>query len=578
MEKITPFYVEDFAIEEFYSVEYVPVRKKVNKQSLFVLGTNSTGKSTTFDAIIYAIFGYDFVDRPIKIADTKISLSNGDISIEITRKYNTEPKIRISTSDEEIRGSDEVNQKICELLNLPEKRLDGKRLIDAFKVPQKDEDSLIMKYKNKLEIIILSFLNISDINEKIQLIECREKDLKNLLEIFKIQKGEIRLEIEDLSLKERKNKNFYAEVREFIEQFESGGIKKTIKALNDNEEIVKRAKELVSLKTKKSQELFENGTKISRMREYYNKEFLEVLKETISVLICPVCGDKVNLHKIESRKNRSLCPFCGNEQYNGEIYQVLKKEISYASENFEQLLTKEEELKKEIEVIKFEIDKISSEKLKVNINSVILRILENSTEEEMEYEYRRLKLDLEKYEYSVNDSKNYIEGLNNKLKEVEKSIESVPKEIYELLTLKRRAIDEKNSTVLNNFNEKLNTIFGKLVYPLPYKLNLESGHLLLDTGSSIKDCSDKFAIALSDKKLIDIALWHTILITNLENNIVNINFGLIDDIFENIDNSEITRKENLYSVLNSLKKQSQIIVFSINKKVNENLQFEEQKL
>ena len=273
-----------------------------------------------------------------------------------------------------------------------------------------------------------------------------------------------------------------------------------------------------------------------------------------------------------------MCPFCGNEQYNGEIYQVLKKEISYASENFEQLLTKEEELKKEIEVIKFEIDKINSEKLKVNINSVILRILENSTEEEMEYEYRRLKLDLEKYEYSVNDSKNYIEGLNNKLKEVEKSIESVPKEIYELLTLKRRAIDEKNSTVLNNFNEKLNTIFGKLVYPLPYKLNLESGHLLLDTGSSIKDCSDKFAIALSDKKLIDIALWHTILITNLENNIVNINFGLIDDIFENIDNSEITRKENLYSVLNSLKKQSQIIVFSINKKVNENLQFEEQKL
>jgi hypothetical protein len=241
-------------------------------------------------------------------------------------------------------------------------------------------------------------------------------------------------------------------------------------------------------------------------------------------------------------------------------------------------LTKEEELKKDIEVIKFEIDKINSEKLKVNLNSVILRILENSTEEEMEYEYRRLKLDLEKYEYSDNDSKNYIEELNNKLEEVEKSIESIPKEIDELLTLRRRAIDEKNSTVLNNFNEKLNTIFGKLVYPLPYKLSLESGHLLLDTGSSIKDCSDKFAIALSDKKLIDIALWHTILITNLENNIVNINFGLIDDIFENIDNSEITRKENLYSVLNSLKERSQIIVFSINKKVNENLQFEEKKL
>lgn len=578
MEKLKHFYVEDFAIEKFYSVEYVPVRKKVNKQSLFVLGTNSTGKSTTFDAIIYAIFGYDFIDRPIKIADTKIVLSNGDISIEITRKYNTEPKVRISTYEEEIRGSDQVNQKICELLNLPEKKLDAKRLIDALKVPQKDDDSLIMKYKNKLEIIVLSFLNIFDLEEKIQLIELEEKDLNNQLELLKIQKGEIQLEIEDLSLKERKNKNFYTEVREFINQFESGELGKTIKALSENEEIGKRAKELISLKTKKIQELFENGTKISRMRGYYNKKLLEVLMETISVLICPVCGDKVSIQQIVSRKNRSSCPFCGNEQYDGEIYQVLKKEISNASENFELLLTTEYELKKDLEVIKLEIDKINNEKLNVNLNSVILRVLENSTEQEIENEYRKLKLDLEKYEYSTNDSKNCIEELKNKLKDVEKSIESIPREIDDLHTLKRRIFDEKNSTVLNYFNEKLNTIFGKLIYPLPYKLSLENGHLLLDTGSSIKDCSDKFAIALSDKKLIDIALWHTILITNLENNIVNINFGLIDDIFENIDNNEITRKENLYSVLNSLKKQSQIIIFSINKKVNENLQFEEQKL
>jgi DNA repair exonuclease SbcCD ATPase subunit len=578
MEKIVPFYVEEFAIEEFYSVEYIPVRTKVNKQSLFVLGTNSTGKSTTFDAIIYAIFGNDFIDRPIKIANTKIILSNGEMSIEITRKYNTEPKILISTSDEEIKGTEQVTQKICELLNLPEKSSDAKRLIDALKVPQKDEDSLIMKYKTKLESVVLSFLNISDLNEKIELLERREKELNNQLELLKVKKGEIRLDIDDLNLKERKNKNFFAEVREFIEQFESGEIKKTIKALSDNEEIGNRAKKLVSLKTKKSQELFENGSKISRMREFYNKEFLEVLKGTISVLICPVCGDKVNLPKIESRKSRSMCPFCGNEDYNGEIYQVLKKEISYASENFERLLRKEEELKKDIEVIMFEIDKINSEKLKVNLNSVILRVLENSTEEEIEYKYRKLKQDLEKYEYSINDSKNYIEELKNKLNEVEKSIELIPKEIDDLLTLKRRTTDEKNSTILNNFNDKLTIIFSKLIYPLQYKLSLESGHLLLDTGSSIKDCSDKYAIALSDKKLIDIALWHSILITNHENNIININFGLIDDIFENIDNNEITRKENLYSVLNSLKMQSQIIVFSINKKVNENLQFEEKKL
>jgi DNA repair exonuclease SbcCD ATPase subunit len=578
MEKIVPFYVEEFDIEEFYSVEYIPVRKIVNKQSLFVLGTNSTGKSTTFDAIIYAIFGSDFIDRHIKIAHTKIILSNGEKSVEITRKYNAEPKITILTSGEEIKGSEQVNKKICEMLNLPEKPSDAKRLIDAFRVPQKDEDSLIMKYKNKLETIVLFLLNSADFNEKIEVVEHKEKELQNKLELLKVQKSEILHDIEEFNFNERRNKNYYSEVREFIEQFESGEIKNTIKILKENKEVGERIRELVSLKTKKSQELFENGTKLSRMREYYNKELIEVVKETISVLICPVCGDKINLPNIESRKKKSMCPCCGNEQYDGEIYQILKKEISHANEKFEEFLKTEEELKKDIEFIKYEIDKISSEKLKINVNSVIIRVIENTGEEEIKKEYQKLKLDLEKYEYSLNESKNYIEELKSKLDKVEINIESIPKEIENLLTLKRSAIDEKNSTVLKSFNERLNIVFSKLIYPLPYKLNLENGHLLLNTGNSIKDCSDKYAIALSDKKLIDIALWHSILNMNYENNITNINFGLIDDVFENIDNNEIARKDNLYSVLGSLKKESQIIMFSINKKVNENLQFEEKKL
>ncbi|MDW5548635.1 hypothetical protein [Methanosarcina sp.] len=578
MENIVPFYVEEFAIEKFYSVEYVPVREKVNRQSLFVLGTNSTGKSTTFDAIIYSIFGNDFVDRPINIAHTKIILSNGGESVEITRKYNAEPKIIISPYGEEIRGSDQVYKKICEILKIPEKIPDATRLIDAFRVPQKDEDSLIMKYKNKLEPIILSFLNSSDFNKKIEVLEHKEEELQKRLKSQNIEKSEIINSIEELTLMKKKNQNFYTEVGEFIEQFESGELKNTIKALKNNENARERIRELVSLKTKKSQELFENGTRISRMREYYNKELMEVVNETLSVLICPVCGDKLNLHNIEIRKKRLLCPCCGNEQYDGEIYKILKKEISYANETFEEFLKKDEELKTEIEFIKNEIDIISSEKLKVNVNSVIIRVLENTSEEKIEEEYQKLKVDMEKYECFVNDSMNNIAQLKHKLEKIEKDIESTLENIDTTLTLKSTTNDEKNSTVLKSFNKRLNTIFGKLIYPLPYKLCLESGCLLLNTGNSIKDCSDKYALALSDKKLVDIALWHSILSVNRENKITNINFGLIDDVFENIDNNEISRKENLFSVLGSLNKESQIIMFSINKNINENLQFEEIKL
>lgn len=578
MENIVPFYVEKFAIEEFYSVEYVPVREKVNKQSLFILGTNSTGKSTTFDAIIYSIFGNDFVDRPVKIANTTIILSNGDESVEITRKYNAEPQIIIFPSGEEIRGTVQVHKKICEIFKFPEKIPDAKRLVDAFRVPQKDEDSLIMKYKNKLEPIVLSFLNSSDFNKEIEVLGREEEEQQKRLKLRNVEKSEIINSIEELNLVEKKNKNFYSEVKEFIEQFESGELKNTIKALKENEKARERILELVSLKTKKSQDLFENGTRISKMREYYNKKLIEVVNETLSVLICPVCGDQLNLHNIEIRKKKSMCPCCGNEQYDGEIYKILKKEISYANEKFEEFLKKDEELKTEIEFIKNEIDKISNEKLKVNVNSVIIRVLENTSEEEIEKEYQKHKLNMEKYECSVNESKNNIAQLKSKLEEVEKDIESILKNIDNILVLKSTKNDEKNSIVLNSFTKRLNSVFSKLIYPLPYKLSLENGCLLLDTGNSIKDCSDKYALALSDKKLVDIAIWHSILNVNRENNVTNINFGLIDDVFENIDNNEIARKENLYSVLGSLKKESQIIMFSINKSINENLQFKEKKL
>ena len=314
------------------------------------------------------------------------------------------------------------------------------------------------------------------------------------------------------------------------------------------------------------------------MREYYNKELIQVVNETLSVLICPVCGDQLNLHNIEIRKKKERCPCCGNEQYDGEIYKTLKKEISHANEKFEEFLKIEEELRTEIEFIKNEIDKISNEKLKVNVNSVIIRVLENTSEEKIEKEYQKFKLDMEKYEYSVNDSKNNIIHLKYKIEEVEKDIESILKNIDNILALKSTINEEKNSTVLNSFNNRLNTVFSKLIYPLPYKLSLENGCLLLDTGNSIKDCSDKYALALSDKKLVDIALWHSILNVNRKNNVTNINFGLIDDIFENIDNNEIARKENLCSVLSSLNKESQIILFSINKNINKNLQIKEKKL
>lgn len=572
MTKYGPFRIQKLTIKNFHSGDYLGINgKELNGKSLFVYGTNSTGKSTSFDAIIYSIFGIEFIDRPINIADTRIILYNGEITIEIERKYNSEPKVKIES--EEIKGSRQVYQKMREYLSIPEKTSNAKMLINALVLQQKDEHTVLSKYsKNQLYYIITSFSSGTSISERIEEIEKNIKDSQSKLEQFEFKKRDALKEISDWMLMIRRNTNYFNDIKQFIEQYESGELNNSIEVLEKNKEIKQIIGRLFSKRTKKYSELHEIGVKLNNSKQYYNKELMEVIKQTLAVLICPVCGDNLDLNKVDGRKDKKMCPFCGKEHYTGDLYERLNTEISISNEKLNGVSEQKRAIEEDLKNIDDEIDIIKRDQLGIQINPVIFRIISNNVEQnELKEKYESYNLLLTKYIEELENSTEQVEVLNKFIGGIEVEKTNVLNTIRKSNEEKTHIIDDENSKNVQEFNLQLNTVFKKLIKPLPHKLNIQDNCVILDTANAKKDCSDKYALGYSEKKLVDFALWTTFQKMNLKNNVLNINFGLLDDIFENIDNNEIKWKTNLYSILNNMDKDIQLILFSIDKQMNDNL-------
>ncbi|CAG0987790.1 MAG: hypothetical protein OIN86_07395 [Candidatus Methanoperedens sp.] len=573
-----PFKIQKISINKFYAEEYIGPKKIIDEKSLFIYGTNNTGKSTSFDGIIYSIFGWDFIDRKSKIADTEIELKNNEFLLKIQRKYNSEPLMEIrKISGErkgeraEIKGKDNIYNKLLELIGIPKSPTHAKKLIAALTIPQRDDDSLLRKYNDRdLEYIISTYSSGLEAISRIREIEKEVEIKKSDIEKIKYKKLDIEKEINDIELEEKRNKHYISELKEFIQQYDSKDLFKTIEILNKNKEINETLIELNSKRTGYYDKKYKISKEISDHKQYYKKELIDAIKSTLSVLVCPVCEDDLDLNKIENRKNRGLCPFCGSNHNPEKVYKIIENEINVSNKKFDSLEKEAKEIEHKIKEIDEKNKEISKKILISIINPVIIRST-NETVDGIREKYEQYKTKIKQYETDIAENeekiienKKYIKKLDDATNEISENIIKLERESVNLK-------DKETKEGVYKFNKELNKNYSKLISPQPYNLELDSGKIILHKNAILKDCSDRDSLGYSERKLIDFALWTTFLSINKINNNVRLNFGIVDDIFENIDNTEIKWKDNLLLMLNNIKEKCQLIIFSIDKEINKSI-------
>jgi uncharacterized protein YbaR (Trm112 family) len=577
------FKIEELKIKNYFTEEYRGLRHVLDKESLFVHGTNNTGKTTSFDATMFAIFGTKIVDRPLSpINDTEIILANSETTLTIKRKYHTKPQLRIQkkNSRKHIEEDEEVDKCLYDLFNLPHDPKISKLLIQSLVVPQRDEDTILTKCSDReLETIILTFcggiketIRFNKINSEIDINEQK-------LDSIDLNKKSIHKDMRDLKLGITQNKKYVEEIKELLSHYESKKLFETAKALNEQKMLTNKLNKLYSKKSGLWDKLIKINKEIGDLEQFYDRKLTDVVKETLSVLVCPVCGENFPLDKIKSRKGKNLCPFCGREHYSGSLYSILKHQIAESNSRLDPLKKEQEKITNEIAEIETQIDEIKhipEFSVLPKLDRIIIKVIKECTNEiEFENKYNEYKDEYNKFTTEFKKIDEEIQTKEQYTNEIEKEEKLIRTKIHELekerQTMKETQINEE----LNEFESILNNILKELVGPTESILKYTGGKIYICTPSSERNCSNKNDISYSQKKLIDIALWAALHYMNVKHRVINLRFGLIDDIFMNIDDAELSCKTNLINFLRTVAKRLQIVVFSIDEELNQRLLLEE---
>jgi DNA repair exonuclease SbcCD ATPase subunit len=85
---------------------------------------------------------------------------------------------------------------------------------------------------------------------------------------------------------------------------------------------------------------------------------LDLLKQTLSSLICPVCGDKASLGKISNYYKNKKCPYCGSEHYDNSLYDAIAQKIDASDEKVPKFEDEIKGIEKQIDLKYKELEEI----------------------------------------------------------------------------------------------------------------------------------------------------------------------------------------------------------------------------
>jgi len=585
------FRINEFKITKFNSRRYLGVGLTKLDNNILIYGEHKSGKSTTLDALSYAIFGIKGSSRSINNrADTHVKISNDELELTLDRKAGNNHKLTIKNladgSIEIITEIESINCKLIDFFNYPSE--------DFFEFKAKllyqDQESSLKKYDSrKLWRVISFYTSLSSENEEMEKLRNEIKSKIEEREYSFIEKREL-----ESNLKEKRNvifssKNYIEHLNQLISSYDNGSIKQVFDVKKTNLELWKEIRNLQGKNISLQQELNKAFRSKLDLEKFHEETFINLIKEVISVLICPVCGKRTNLSKIESKYNTKKCPYCGDENYDKELYDNIAQRIQLSNDELPKLNEKikgiEEERNKNYKIMN-EL-KIKLNDLDLILNPEIVRSIENfeSFEDDkfknfieiQKEKLNKFQTDFKEIETDIKELTDQIEIKNNEIAKITTDIKSLGEKVSTL----EKELEEKSA---KKFLEIMNYYYGKMMGYKKQPIILKNGKLFFKTHfrnkyEEIDDISASKEIGESEKKCLDIALLFTFIDLDNEYNSSLIDFVILDDPADGVydDVSLSVDAQHKTNLLNLIKEKcdnndTQFLILTADKTYNEILE------
>jgi DNA repair exonuclease SbcCD ATPase subunit len=326
---MSKFRINEFKITKFNSRRYLGMNLTKLEDHILIYGEHKSGKSTTLDALSYAIFGIKGSSRQINnLAETYVKLSNDEFELTLDRKAGDNHKLTIKNlkdgNVETIIEMESINYKLKEIFKYPSEDC----LEFRARLLYQDQESSLKKYDSKKLLRVISFYtSLNSKNEETEKLKFVIKNKKEEREHLYVEKKDL-----ESGLKEKKNlinssKNYIEHLKQLISSHEDGSIKQVFDIKKNNEKVWGKIRDLQRKNISLQQDLDKAYNSKLELERFHEESLVNMIKEIISVLICPVCGKKAHLSKVVPLYNRKRCPYCGDENYDKELYENISYKI-----------------------------------------------------------------------------------------------------------------------------------------------------------------------------------------------------------------------------------------------------------
>jgi exonuclease SbcC len=435
--------------------------KFLTENKLFLIsGEIGAGKTTIFDAIVYALYGESTIEgrNPADLISHFIK-NKPDIIPEINFKFFLDGKTYQIRRCPSFKGrvenvslwienklfsakKEEIKAKIKELIGL-----DAKQFKKVFLIPQGEYRKILIAKKEERESLLETIfetslfsnweeflkIKIKDLKEFYQSLNKREEELKNIAQVSNFE--ELKNKIEELegkqkylenklnsliSKKEKTEKEtkvleqilqLQEEIKELTEKFEN--LKSKEDEIYAKKELLKKLKFL-----KENLIFYENFEKLKiELKDSHHKKKnlaknlcqIEKILESLEIEI-----KKFYLNEKEVEEKKQKLQNLKDLEIRFEEKEILQKKLDQTVELCQKNLKELDNLKEKINSLKKEIEKAFEEKDQLNRAIILLKEKEIISESLKAFEeYEKLIPEMKKTEKNIKELKAYYENLEN---------------------------------------------------------------------------------------------------------------------------------------------------------------------
>jgi DNA repair exonuclease SbcCD ATPase subunit len=535
--KVSRLHIEQFARDAFPTFS----EDNIAADDLLLVGGNRSGKTLTFNALLYGLYGprATYGVSPGRTSKVRFVFNNDD---ELIRGGSGR---RYSHGNETFE-KDVVDQAVAE-------RIGEEDIVSNQFIPSETDELPLATLSKKERISLIRRLLDNKIQENIEQLEKKREELEEKIE--RIKRTELRPQQEDL---DEISMSRYESRLEKIEQvqslIDSGRIETIKQRLLDNEEVRDSLEELDDRRHAINQELRKKERKL-RERRRYTDEVNDIILDAISELTCPVCDQIVREQTAKRRLQDGRCPQCGRERSLDNLRQDLRSKIDSADEVIETLESEIEDLRNEKEKIENEIKTLQDSVPDLSdLNDLTIHTLK-SNDYDIEAVADQTQEKIKQHRSTINELSKQKDQLEASIGEIEAKLSELEESHTATIERIQELTQESFEDIITSFRDQWSENYELMAPDLAVEINLRSDGSIILPGNDGPRAYDE--LSTGEVRLLNISFVYTLARQATDSRSEGHNWECIvmDEPFANIDEDlrnntiEVLRNSNIQFVI-----------------------------